>query len=235
MRFNVEKCHVLHLGKNNQKHSYTMNGNTLDSTDKEKDIGVIICNNLKPAAHCEKVARTATGVLHQILRSFSFRDRSILPRIYQQYVRPHLEFAVPAWSPWQRGDIDLIENVQKKMVREVTGLQGRTYEERLAKLGMETLEDRRLELDLVTAFKILKGVDDVDKKTWFTQVPEDRTHRTRATEGGHNIVRVTSKSEPRRNFFSQRVAEKWNELPLHVKNAPTVSSFKNGLRKAKNN
>ena len=113
MRFNVEKCHVLHLGKNNQKHSYTMNGNTLDSTDKEKDIGVIICNNLKPAAHCEKVARTATGVLHQILRSFSYRDRSILPRIYQQYVRPHLEFAVPAWSPWQRGDIDLIENVQK--------------------------------------------------------------------------------------------------------------------------
>ena len=75
----------------------------------------------------------------------------------------------------------LLENVQKKMVREVTGLQGRTYEERLAKLGMETLEDRRLELDLVTAFKILKGVDDVDKKTWFTQVPEDRTHRTRAT------------------------------------------------------
>ena len=113
MRFNVEKCHVLHLGKNNQKHSYTMNGNTLDSTDKEKDICVIICNNQKPAAHCEKVARTATGVLHQILRSFSYRDRSILPRIYQQYVRPHLEFAVPAWSPWQRGDIDLIENVQK--------------------------------------------------------------------------------------------------------------------------
>ena len=121
------------------------------------------------------------------------------------------------------------------MVREVTGLQGRTYEERLAELGMETLEDRRLELDLVTAFKILKGVDDVEKKTWFTEVPEDRTHRTRATEGGHNIVRVTSKSEPRRNFFSQRVAEKWNELPLHVKNASTVSSFKNGLRKAKNN
>ena len=46
---------------------------------------------------------------------------------------------------------------------------------------METLEDWRLELDLITVFKILKGVDDVDKQTWFTQVPEDRTHRTRAT------------------------------------------------------
>ena len=94
MRFNVDKCHLLHLGRNNQKHSYNMNGNMLESTDKEKDIGVIISNNLKPAAHCEKVARTASGVLHQILRSFiSYRDRSTLPHIFQQYVRPHLEFA----------------------------------------------------------------------------------------------------------------------------------------------
>ena len=71
----VEKSHVLHLGKNNKNFSYTMNGNMLESTDKEKDIGVIISNNLKPAAHCDKVARTASGALHQILRSFSYRDR----------------------------------------------------------------------------------------------------------------------------------------------------------------
>ena len=67
-----------------------------------------------------------SAVLHQILRAFSFMDRTVLPRIYAQYVRPHLEFAAPAWSPWQRGDIDILENVQKKMMREVSGLNGRT-------------------------------------------------------------------------------------------------------------
>ena len=46
MRFNVEKCHILHLGKNNRKLSYTMNGNILEPTDNEKDIGVIISSNL---------------------------------------------------------------------------------------------------------------------------------------------------------------------------------------------
>ena len=46
-------------------------------------------------------------------------------------MRPHLEFAAPAWSPWQRGDIDILENVQERMVREVSGLKSRTYEERL--------------------------------------------------------------------------------------------------------
>ena len=61
-----------------------------------------------------------------------------------------------------------------------------------------------MELDLVTATKILRGGDNVDNETWFAQVPEDRTQRTRATEGGHNIVRVTSKSELRRNFFQSK-------------------------------
>ena len=145
-------------------------------------------------------------------------------------MRPHLKFAAPAWSPWQRGDIDILENMQKKMVREVSGLNGRTYEKRLKELGMDTLEKRRQDQDLVTTYKILKGVDDVAKEVWFRQVPEDRTHRTRATEGGHNIVRVTSKTELQRNFFSQRVAERWNELPLNTKNAPSVTSFKAPLR-----
>ena len=95
---------------------------------------------------------------------------------------------------------------------------------------VDTLEKRRQDQDLVTTYKILKGVDDVDKEVWFRQVPEDRTHRTRATEGGHNIVQVTSKTELWRNFFSQRVAERWNELPLKTKNAPSVTSFKASLR-----
>ena len=85
----------------------------------------------------------------------------------------------------------MVPLVQKKMVGGVSGLQGRTCKERLeelgmGELGMETLEKRRqyldLDLDLVTTFKILKGIDDVDKVTWFRQVPADRTHRTRATK-----------------------------------------------------
>ena len=232
MRFNVNKCHVMHLGRNNERHNYTMYGNILEKTDKEKDIGVIVNSNLKPTDQCEKAARTATGVLHRILRAFTYRDRTVLPRIYKQYVRPHLEFAVQAWAPWQRGEIDLLESVQKKMVKEVTGLKGVSYEDRLTELGMESLEKRRQGQDLMQAFKILKEVDNVDKTTWFHQALP-RSHQTRATEGGHHIVLENARLELRRNFFSQRVAEKWNSLPGETKEARTVKEFKNCLmRKA---
>ena len=223
MCFNVVKCHVLHLGWNNLHHNYTMYGNDLDKTEKERDIGVIISSNLKPTDQCEKAVRTATGVLHRILRAFSYRDRTVLPRIYKQYVRPHLKFAIQAWAPWQKGEIDLLESVQRKLVKEVTGLRGISYDDRLTELGIETLEKRRKGQDLLQAFKILKEIDDVDKTKWFHQTP---VGRTRATEGGHQIVRENSRLELRRNFFSQRMVDKWNSLPQGAKGATTVREFK---------
>ena len=42
MLFNVDKCSVLHLGKNNPNFNYYMGSNEIKSVDKEKDLGIII-------------------------------------------------------------------------------------------------------------------------------------------------------------------------------------------------
>ena len=114
MKFNVDKCHVLHLGRNNKRRPYVMHGKQLETSEMEKDIGVLASDSLKPGMRCEKAARTAQGVLTQVLRALSYRDRTVLPKILVQYVRPHLEFAVQAWAPWQRGDIELLENACRR-------------------------------------------------------------------------------------------------------------------------
>ena len=228
MRFNVEKCHALHLGRTNERRPYSMNGRKLETTDMEKDIGVLICDNLKPSKQCEKAARTAQGVLSQVLRALSYRDRTVLPKIYAQYVRPHLEFAIQAWAPWQRGDIELLENVQRRMIRQVTGLQGRTYEERLGELGMETLERRRRAQDLVQAHKIIHEVDDVDSKVWFERQDQNRT---RASEWGLRQSGHPPRLEIRRNFFSQRVVPEWNNLPGSMRSLASQKQFRTFVNK----
>ena len=52
MSFNVKKCKVMHVGHNNQKFPYTMNGEQLEVTEVEKDIGVDMSNTLKPSMQC---------------------------------------------------------------------------------------------------------------------------------------------------------------------------------------
>ena len=41
MPFNVNKCKVLHLGRKNRKHKYSLLGSYLEDTKEEKDLGVI--------------------------------------------------------------------------------------------------------------------------------------------------------------------------------------------------
>ena len=171
---------TMHIGHNNPQHTYTMKGQALQKTTEETDIGVKVTNMLKPSAQCQKAARTAQTVLSQLSRAFHYRDRHIFIRLYVQYVRPHLEFASPAWSPWQEADKECLEKVQKRAVSMVSGLSSAQYEDRLKELGLTTLEERRHQLDMLQTFKILAGKDKVDKSTWFTMSSEsDRV--TRAT------------------------------------------------------
>ena len=46
--FNVTKYKVMHIG-NNPWYQYTMSGESLKSVISEKDIGIQVCENLKPS------------------------------------------------------------------------------------------------------------------------------------------------------------------------------------------
>jgi ribonuclease P/MRP protein subunit RPP40 len=47
-------------------------------------------------------------------------------------------------------------------------MKGMSYEERLKFLDMTTLETRRVRGNLIEVFKIMKGMDDVNMKQFFT-------------------------------------------------------------------
>ncbi len=73
----------------------------------------------------------------------------------------------------------MLEKVQERTVRAVTCLHGRSYEEKLADLGLETLESRRTRLDLIQAFKRICSHDDVEHKFWFKIIPEHHLNPSR--------------------------------------------------------
>jgi hypothetical protein len=58
-------------------------------------------------------------------------------------------------SPWLQGDKDTIKKVQEKAENRVSRLKEKAYLEKCAKLGIETLEDRRRGQDMVLVHKFL--------------------------------------------------------------------------------
>uniref|UniRef100_A0A4W3ILC9 DH domain-containing protein n=1 Tax=Callorhinchus milii TaxID=7868 RepID=A0A4W3ILC9_CALMI len=78
---------------------------------------------------------------------------SDLSAIVLTLVRPQLEYCVQFWAPYFRKDI----RVQRRFTRMIPGMGNLSYEDRLEKLGLFPLEQRRLRGDLGEVFKIMKG------------------------------------------------------------------------------
>jgi hypothetical protein len=60
-------------------------------------------------------------------------------------------------------DKEVLEKVKKKALNMVSGLKGKTYEEKLEELRMLSLEEKHYQGDMVQIYKILNGHDSVDK------------------------------------------------------------------------
>ena len=79
-------------------------------------------------------------------------------KLYPVLVRPHLEYCVQVWSPYLQRDIKLLEDVQERATKMVPELKGiKKYEDRLEKLKMTALQDRRTRGDMFEVYKIVTG------------------------------------------------------------------------------
>ena len=72
--------------------------------------------------------------------SSSFEDLKIMLNLYKTLVRPHVEYCVSAWSPYYKKDKELLENVQRRFTKMIKGMKGKSYEKRLQKLNLWSLE-----------------------------------------------------------------------------------------------
>ena len=72
-----------------------------------------------------------------------------------------------AWAPWTQENCEILERVQKRAVKVVSGLKGQSYEERLRELELASLSDRRGEIDMVQTYKLLNESDsEIEFRPW---------------------------------------------------------------------
>ena len=151
MLFNFGKCKCLHTGPGNTRMNYEMGGTILSKTA-----------NMKVSEQCRIAASKGNKVLGMIRRNITYKEKSLIVPLYKAIVRPHLEYCIQAWSPYLRKDIDMLEKIQRRATKLITGLRYLRYEERLKECGLTTLETRRLRGDKIEVFKILNGYENID-------------------------------------------------------------------------
>jgi len=231
LKFNPSKCKLMHIGHKLKTEYYMEDDNgskvKIEEVELEKDLGIYIRNDLKVSTQCVNAARKARSVIAMIKRYFRRLDNDDFLLIYKIYIRPHVEYCIQAWSPHLKKDIQCLEKVQRSATRLVPSLRKFTYEERLRRLGLTTLERRRQRGDLIEAYKIMTGKEQVDSDHFFQKSNTNYNLR------GHSMKMTVKRchTDIRKFFFSQRVVQHWNSLPQQIVDAASVNSFKNRLDK----
>ena len=90
-----------------------------------------------------------------IRRNITNRSSEGMLILYNTLVRPILDYCIPVWRRHAKKDIFKLEKVQKRFTKMIEGLNKKTYEQRICKLGITTLEDRHYRADMLQVYKIL--------------------------------------------------------------------------------
>ena len=151
-------------GYGNNHTTYQLGGTEVPTATQEKDLGIIVTENLKVSEQRAKVTKTANKVLGIIKRSYDDKSIANLLPLYKALVRPHIEYCVQAWRPYYQKDVDNLEQIQRRATRMMEEVRGMDYEERLRQTSLVTLEARRTRADIIEVFKIMKGLEGLKRE-----------------------------------------------------------------------
>jgi len=156
---------VMHYGHENKKSPLYIDGQQLSTTEPEMDFCVIFSNNLKWRNQIITCVGKANQILGMIRKCFVHMDVKLLRSLYVTFVRPLLEFAIPVWSPFQKGDID-----KHRATRIIPSLKKISYENRVKSLDLTTLLERRQRGDMIQLYIV--------NFQWHRQVRNEQNYRS---------------------------------------------------------
>jgi len=117
----------------------------------------------------------------------------------------------------------MLKKVQYWFTRTVPGMKELPYKDRLKKLGLWTLEERRNRADLLEMFKTSIGKSEFRVTLWKKYfLSSTRDHSTKLVKHQCNL-------DFRKHFLSERVIDHWNQLSEDCVSCDTVNKFKGKL------
>ena len=136
-------------------------------------------------------------------------------------VRPHLEYGNTIWYPYLKRQSKSIERVQHRATRLVFKPNTLNYSERMIFLRLPSLKFRRIRGDLIQVYKIMNGMDNLDWHDFFEKAAVNITRRSK-----NKLFVQFSRTNKRKNAFSNRVVPTWNALAEITKSALTLTALK---------
>ncbi len=135
--------------------------------------------------------------------AFTYIDEEMVKKIITACIRPTLEYAAVVWNPHLKKKKEKLEKVQRAATRWVPSLIYLSYEERLKKLQLPTLTERRERGDMIMLYKCVEGMEKIDIKEYVVPNQSSLRGHSQSSLRGHskNSYKKRLKKDVRSTVF----------------------------------
>ena len=107
MNFNLTKCNIITITRStiDQTACYCIQKHKLENISRHKYLGIIIQDDPQCDSHVREVKAKAKNVLGLLRRHFSHHNSKVKEQACNSFVRPRVEYAIPAWAPYEKQHI----------------------------------------------------------------------------------------------------------------------------------
>lgn len=123
MPLNASKCKLISFSRKrtNSVFHYSINNTVVSTARSYKYIGVYLSSDLSWKTHVTTILSKASQYLGYLRRNLRNAPSNVRKLAYLTYVRPQLEYASSTWPPYQDYLIRMLEAVQKRTARFISG------------------------------------------------------------------------------------------------------------------
>ena len=209
-----------------------VNGQLIRRVYKSKYLGLIADDKLSWKDHIDLISfkiRRNIGVMKRVRE---YVPGEILILLHRTLVEPYLRYCNTTWGYCGATLLNRLQALQNRAVRVIKGLQ---YDEAdhpkiLRELGILNVE-QLVRLDTASlVYRIENNLAPEQLSDFFTKCSDTHAYNTRAASSGNYVI-AKMRTEKRKQAFQNTGAKVWNELPDHIRRAPSIEIFKEKMRK----
>lgn len=120
--FNLTKRNIMTITRSivDRPACYYIKQHKLENISIHKYLGIIIQDDLQWDSHVREVKAKAAKILGLLRRNLSHCSSKVKEQAYNSLVRQRVEYAIPAWDPYEKQHIASTEALQRTALRFVT-------------------------------------------------------------------------------------------------------------------
>uniref|UniRef100_A0A674PCY9 Reverse transcriptase domain-containing protein n=1 Tax=Takifugu rubripes TaxID=31033 RepID=A0A674PCY9_TAKRU len=210
-------------------HMITLDGISLTSSLSVRNLGVTFDQNLSFNSHIKLVSRSAFFHLRNISKIRKLLMQPDAEKLVHAFVTSRLDYCNSLLSGCPNNSLRSLQLIQNAAARVLTGIDKRDHiSPVLASLHWLPVKFRITFKTLLLTYKVLRGL----APSYLEElvIPYQPNRPLRSQNAGLLVVPRVSRSRMGGRAFSYQAPLLWNQLPVQVREADSIATFKIRLK-----